>query len=173
MKSAPGESAARPHAARGSVASLHVHGPKAGAPLATVARLDLVAKKGIANDPRYFDRNSRRQVSLIAREQVSEHAAVLGLRAIHPGIVRSNVETLGIDLVALLGWEVRVGTALLFFYAPRTPCAQMDAIAPGLRKLMGDSRQGVLAQVVESGVITGGDAIEPVRFIQNPRPNLP
>jgi MOSC domain-containing protein YiiM len=93
------------------------------------------------------------------REQISEHAATLGLQTIAPGAVRSNIETEGIDLISLIGKEVKVGQAVLRFYAPRDPCYKMDAICQGLRELMMNSKQGVLAEVVRSGTITVGDAI--------------
>ena len=45
------------------------------------------------------------------------------------------------------------------FDEPRLPCHQMDAIAPGLRKLMEEGRQGVMAEVIRSGVVRAGDVI--------------
>jgi MOSC domain-containing protein YiiM len=150
----------------GTVASLHLHPERAGDPMQSVDQFELVAEKGIHGNPRKFGaRNrstgqpSRRQVSLIEREQVSEHAAALGLQSIPPGAVRSNIETFGIDLVALIGKQVRVGEALLFFYEGRTPCEKMDLICHGLRQLMENNRQGVLAQVLEGGAVRVGDRI--------------
>src|SRR5579859_545484 len=138
----------------GRVASLHLHPVEPGAPLRNVQAVDLVESKGILNEPRYFGRisrdkgaPSRRQVTLIEREQIAAHAAALGLDSIAPGVVRSNIETTGIDLVALIGQEVEIGEAILFLYAPREPCAKMDAICQGLRQRMMDRRQGVLAEV--------------------------
>ncbi|GDY22600.1 hypothetical protein LBMAG56_39470 [Verrucomicrobiota bacterium] len=157
----------------GRVASLHVHGPRGGDPLVAAPALDLIKNKGVVGDPRYFDRGSRRQVTLIAREQIADHAAALGLPPIAPGVVLSNIETEGIDLRQFIGWEARVGTAVLYFYAPRTPCAKMDAICTGLRALMGDSRQGVLAQVAASGRVVAGDLVQPLRLIAPARPHLP
>ena len=43
--------------------------------------------------------------------------------------------------------------------APRDPCEKMDAICRGLRDLMMENRQGVLAQVIRSGRIKIGDSI--------------
>jgi MOSC domain-containing protein YiiM len=148
------------------VVSLHLHPAVPGAPLQPVQRVEVVAGKGILGDSRYFGRLSRqtgqpshRQVSLIEREQIAVHAAALRLAEIPPGAVRSNVETSGIDLVALLGREVEIGTARLRFSAPRDPCAKMDALCAGLRALMLDNRQGVLAEVTRSGTIQAGDLI--------------
>jgi MOSC domain-containing protein YiiM len=96
------------------------------------------------------------------REQIAEHAVALGLDSIPPGAVRSNVETTGIDLVSLVGQEVRVGEAILYFYASRDPCHKMDAICQGLRERMRNNRQGVLAEVRRSGTVRVGDLITPL-----------
>jgi len=152
----------------GHVASLHLHPAEPGAPLQPIETIELVAGRGIQGDTRYFGRlsrdtgePSRRQVTLIEREQIAEHAVSLGLPSISPGAVRSNIETTGINLISLLGREVEIGGAVLRLYAPRDPCAKMDAICQGLRALMLNSRQGVLAEVVRSGTIRVGDPIRP------------
>jgi MOSC domain-containing protein YiiM len=151
---------------RGLVASLHLHPAKSGEPFSSAEILHLIAGKGVKEDTRYFARASRstgqpsrRQLSVIEREQISEHAAVLGLLSIPPGVVRSNIETSGIDLQALVGKQVEIGTAIVYFYEPRLPCHKMDAIAPGLCELMKHGRQGVMAEVVRDGLVRVGDAV--------------
>lgn len=153
----------------GRIVSLHLHPEKSGEPLRLVTSVEFVAGKGIVGNGRYFGRLSRttgnpslRQVTLIEREQIAEHAAVLGLKSLPPGSVRSNLETEGIQLVALLGQRVRVGTAVLLFYEAREPCEKMDALCVGLRALMGHQRQGVLAQVIEPGIANIGDRVEAI-----------
>src|SRR5438552_701198 len=98
------------------VASLHLHPQQPGAPLQTVQEIEVVESKGILGEPRYFGRLSRedgqpnsRQITLIEREQIAEHATALGLEAIAAGAVRSNIETLGLDLIALIGREIEIG----------------------------------------------------------------
>ena len=152
----------------GRVASLHLHPTESGAPLQTIEAVELVAGRGIQSDTRYFGRLSRdtgqptrRQVTLIEREQIAEHATALSLPSIPPGAVRSNIETTGIILISFLGREVEIGGAVLRLYAPRDPCAKRDAICQGLRALMMNNRQGVLAEVVRSGTIRVGDPIRP------------
>ena len=93
------------------------------------------------------------------REQIAEHAVALGMKSIAPGLVRSNIETTSIDLVALVGYEVEVGEAVLFLHAPRDPCEKMDKICLGLRERMLPNRQGVLAEVRRSGKVRVGDEI--------------
>jgi len=153
-------------AQKGKVASLHVHPATPGTPLKSVEVMELVESKGIVGEPaRYFGRvnssgePSKRQVSLIEEEQIAEHAATLGLQSIPPGAERSNIETFGIDLVPLVGQEIEIGDAVLFLNAPRDPCQKMDAICQGLRELMKNNRQGVMAQVVRSGKVRVGDSI--------------
>jgi len=150
---------------KGRVASLHLHSREPEAPMLAVGQITLVEGKGIVEDVRYFDRKNRegkprkRQVTLIEREQIGEHAAVLGLPGIAPGKVRSNIETDGISLTDCIGKQLQIGEAVLLIYEPRTPCAQMDAVAPGLRELMKNNRQGALAQVIRSGTVRLGDSI--------------
>ncbi|HXS69125.1 MAG TPA: MOSC domain-containing protein [Candidatus Polarisedimenticolia bacterium] len=150
----------------GRVISLHLHPAESGNPLQSVNEIKVVEQKGIFGEPRYFGKisrrtgqPSRRQVSLIEREQIAEHAATSGLQSIAPGAVRANIETEGIDLIQLIGKRVKVGEAILFFYEGRTPCQQMDAICVGLRSLMENNRQGVMAEVIQSGTIRLRDSI--------------
>ena len=150
----------------GRVASLHLHPAQSGAPFQSVESIEVVEAKGIAGDARFFGRLSRssgqptrRQVTLIEREQIAEHATALGLPSITPGAVRSNIETTGINLIALLGHEVEIGEAVLRLYEPREPCPKMDAVCQGLRARMMDQRQGVMAEVIRSGTVRVGDRI--------------
>ena len=149
----------------GRIASLHLHPREGGEPFQNVASVEVETGKGIVGNPRYFSRRSpsgglsKRQVSLIEREQISEHASALGLETISPGLVRSNIETTGVNLSSLIGQKIQVGEAVLFLYEARKPCSKMEAICAGLRKLMEENRQGVLAQVVQSGRIYVGDTI--------------
>lgn len=150
----------------GTISSLHLHPEEPGKPLLAVHEIEVVAGKGIQGDTRYFGKLSRhtgqpnrRQVSLIEREQVSEHAGALGMPSIPPGAVRANIETTGINLVGLVGREVRIGDAVLFLYERRDPCSKMDALCQGLRARMENGHQGVMAEVRRSGRIRLGDTV--------------
>ena len=154
-------------AAPGRVASLHLHPVASGGPFSEVSSVELVPGQGIRGNPRYFNRGSRRQVTLIEREIIAEHAAVLDADLFAPGAVRSNVETEGVSLMQWLDCEVQVGEALLLFYAPRTPCHKMDQLLPGLRARMENGRQGVLAQVLQGGRVQTGDSIKLVKARTN------
>jgi MOSC domain-containing protein YiiM len=155
---------------QGVVASLHIHPRIAGESFLDVSEFNLVAEKGISEDKRYFGRvrngkPAKRQVTLIEREVISQHAGALGVE-LDPGSVRSNIETTGMDLISLIGREVQIGEAILLFVEPRTPCHKMDALAQGLRELMENSRQGVIARVVKSGRVLPGDRLTPIGPIE-------
>jgi MOSC domain-containing protein YiiM len=159
-----------PNQNTGRVASLHLHPLIAGEPLLTVEQFEVVEQKGILGNPRKFGimsrgsgKPSKRQVTLIEREQICKHAATLGLPSIPAGAVRSNIETLDVDLIQLIGREVQIGEAILLFYQARTPCEKMDRVCAGLRSLMEDGKQGVLAEVIRGGIIRIGDSINLVR----------
>jgi MOSC domain-containing protein YiiM len=81
------------------------------------------------------------------------------LQTIAAGAVRSNIETFGLNLVELIGREIEIGEAVLFLYEARDPCSQMNAVCQGLRELMMNQRQGVMAEVRRGGRISAGDAV--------------
>lgn len=148
------------------VASLHLHPAESRKPMQAVNQIEVVAGMGICGEPRYFGRLSRktgeptrRQVSLMEREQIAAHAAALGLESIPPGAVRANIETHGIDLIKLIGKQIQIGDSVLLLYEARKPCEQMDAICAGLRGIMENSRQGVMAEVIRPGSIRCDDPI--------------
>lgn len=150
----------------GYVGSLHLHPKEPGGEMHTVESVEVIAEMGIRGNDRYFGRKNHatgqpsvRQVSLIEREQIARHAHKLGLDVIPPGAVRANIETVGIDLVSFIGRPIQIGDAVLHIQEARKPCAKMDAVCQGLRALMEENRQGVLAQVVRSGRISKGDPI--------------
>jgi len=149
-------------AAVGKVASLHLHPPKSGEPFVEATAIRLVAGKGIEGESRYFGRRTRRQLTLIEREQLQEHADALGIGTIEPGEARSQVETEGIDLQQFIGKRLQVGEAVVEIYAPRDPCWQMDKLAEGLKERMMNGKQGVLAKIIETGEVKVGDSVGPV-----------
>ena len=95
---------------------------------------------------------SKRQVLLVDRETLE----AMNLR---PGILRENITTDGLNVNSLpIGQQLRIGEAHLEVSAVCTPCDQMEAIRPGLRKELW-GRRGMLCRVLEGGVIRRGDSI--------------
>ena len=96
---------------------------------------------------------SKRQVLLVDRETLE----AMDLR---PGIIRENITTDGMNVNSLqIGQQLQIGGARLEVSAVCTPCDQMEAIRPGLRKEL-CGRRGMLCRVLEGGVIRRGDSIE-------------
>ena len=96
---------------------------------------------------------SKRQILLVDRE-------TLEAMDLQPGIIRENITTDGLNVNSLpVGQVLRVGQARLEVTAVCTPCDQMEAIRPGLRKELW-GRRGMLCRVLEGGVIRRGDNIE-------------
>jgi MOSC domain-containing protein YiiM len=94
----------------------------------------------------------KRQVLLVDRETLE----AVDLR---PG-VRENVTTEGLNVNGLqIGQQLRIGEARLEVSAVCTPCDQMEAIRPGLRKALW-GRRGMLCRVLEGGVVRRGDSID-------------
>jgi MOSC domain-containing protein YiiM len=98
-------------------------------------------------------RGSRRQVLLVDRE-------TLEAMDLQPGIIRENITTDGLNVNSLqVGQLLRIGEARLEVSAVCTPCDQMEAIRPGLRKELW-GRRGMLCRVLDGGTIRRGDPIE-------------
>lgn len=96
---------------------------------------------------------SKRQLLLADAETLAE----LNLE---PGIVRENITTVGLDLVALkAGQRLAIGGAVLEVTIFCEPCSHMDEIRMGLREGLKD-RRGVLCRVIQGGEISRGDRIE-------------
>jgi MOSC domain-containing protein YiiM len=95
----------------------------------------------------------KRQVLLVDRE-------TLEAMELQPGIIRENITTDGLNVNSLqVGQLLRVGGARLEVSVICTPCDQMEAIRPGLRKELW-GRRGMLCRVLGGGVIHRGDSIE-------------
>ncbi len=132
----------------------------------------------VARDPAALN---LRQVHLIHAELLAELAGK-GF-AITAGLLGENVTTRGIDLLALgRGTQLRLGgDALIEITGLRNPCRQLDRIAPGLMAAtLGRAadgalirKAGVMAIVIEGGVVRPGDAITTVWLPAEAHPLAP
>ncbi len=108
-----------------------------------------------------------RQVHLIHAE-VHDELAARGF-SIAAGEMGENVTTRGLDLLRLpRATRLRIGGATIEVTGLRTPCAQLDAIAPGLMEATLERaadghvvrKAGVMGIVVDGGAVRAGDPIE-------------
>lgn len=113
---------------------------------------------GLVGD-RYHGRNGKRGVTLIQAEHLPVIAALSGLDAVMPAILRRNVVVSGLPLVALKGRRFRIGNALLEGTAPCDPCSRMEAaLGPGGFNAM-RGHGGLCARILEGGTLRLGDAV--------------
>jgi MOSC domain-containing protein YiiM len=126
--------------------------PKKHLPMEELSEVRAVGDAGLEGCA-HAQPGRKRQVLLVDRETLE----AMDLR---PGMIRENVTTDGLNVNSLqIGQMLRVGEARLEVSAICTPCDQMEAIRPGLRKEMW-GRRGMLCRVLDGGVIRRGDSIE-------------
>ncbi|MFC4728054.1 MOSC domain-containing protein [Coralloluteibacterium thermophilus] len=135
--------------------------PAREAPMRVVDAVVAVVGAGLDGD-RYEGRSGTREVTLIQAEHLPVIAALAGLDALPPELLRRNLVVSRIPLVALGGRRFRIGTALLEGTGPCDPCSKMEAALGrgGYNAMRGHG--GITARVVESGLIRLGDALCPV-----------
>ena len=118
----------------------------------------------VARDP---SAPNLRQVHLIHAELHDELRAAGFVMA--PGEMGENITTSGIDLLGLpSGTRLRLGdAAIIEVTGLRNPCGQLDELQPGLMAATLDRdaegklirKAGVMAVVIEGGVVRAGDTI--------------
>ncbi len=123
-------------------------------PMQSQASVRAVTGLGLEGD-HHARADSARQVLLMDEETLT----ALGLSAGH---VRENITTRGIELKTLVvGARLRAGAAVLEITKSCAPCELIEDIREGLRAQM-EGQRGMLARVVEGGILKIGDTIEVV-----------
>lgn len=101
----------------------------------------------------------KRGITLLAREQWEAATRELGVD-LHWHNRRANVLVEGIDLGALIGRRIRLGTVELLIGGETTPCGLMNQQYPGLREALApDCRAGVYGRVIRAGRFRVGDEV--------------
>lgn len=136
-----------------SVASLFVSPGRGSGVSTALDQAEAVVGHGLegcahANPP-------RREVLFASKERLEEVG-------VEPGQIRENITVDGVDVHTWpVGQRVRAGEALFEITMVCEPCSRMDELRPGLRAEL-DGRRGMLARVVEGGVVRVGDSVEPL-----------
>ena len=120
----------------------------------------LIAARGIEGDHYQTQRDGARQVTLIASEDLAAIASFLGAEQIAPDLLRRNLVTRGVNLVALKGRRFRIGDAVLEGSGDCAPCSRMEAILGpgGYNAVRGHG--GITARIIEGGMVSVGDVVE-------------
>jgi MOSC domain-containing protein YiiM len=137
-------------------------------PIEALETAQVTPEGGLIGD-RYGGRSGgKRQVTLIAREDLDAVAAFLGRDepTLPPDLVRRNLVTEGLNLQALKGRRLLVGpdpatAALLEVTGECHPCSRMEEVlgTGGYNALRG--RGGLTARVLRAGTIQLGDPVAP------------
>lgn len=134
--------------------------PARGVAMREVEEAEAEAGKGLAGD-RYQGGSGKRGITLIQAEHLPAIAALAGLDAVAPAILRRNIVVSGLPLIALKGRRFRLGEALLETTESCDPCSMMEAaLGPGGYNAM-RGHGGWCARIVEGGRIRRGDALVP------------
>lgn len=129
--------------------------PVRHAPMKEVRAGRITAESGVNDDAR--GRPGRRQVSVITRQAWEAACSELGAAHLPWTTRRANLLVDGIDLRGKIGYELRVGDALLTISGETRPCEVMERAYPGLKAaLMPEWRGGVICRVTRSGDIAVG-----------------
>ncbi len=125
-----------------------------------VPRATLQPGGGLVGDRWQGSPSGGRQVTLLAEEHLLAIARFLGREAIAPEELRRNVLVAGINLLALKGHHIRLGTAVIEVTGECHPCSRMeDAFGPGGYNAV-RGHGGVTARVLVAGDAALGDAVE-------------
>jgi MOSC domain-containing protein YiiM len=129
------------------------------APVLSKTSAILIAGHGIEGDHYDTKRNGPRQVTLIAIEDLAATAAFLGIAEVAPELLRRNLVTRGINLLALKDRRFHVGAALLEGTGECAPCGRIEAnLGPGGYNAV-RGHGGITARIVEAGEVRIGDVV--------------
>ena len=121
-----------------------------------------VIGKGLEGDRFTSKTQGKRQVTLIQSEHLAAMASYLGRSEIDPTLLRRNLVTKGINLLALKNKKFYVGNVLFEFSGECHPCSLMEENlgTGGYNAARGHG--GITARVLEQGEICLGNEIKTI-----------
>ena len=135
--------------------------PAPRAAIRVVDSVQLIADAGIEGDHRAARGGGKRQVTLIQQEHLGAIAALAGLDAVDPALLRRNLVVSGISLAALKDRCFRIGEAVLEGTGECQPCSRMEEnLGPGGYNAM-RGHGGITARVLQGGLVRTGDTVQP------------
>lgn len=125
----------------------------------TMVPVAQIAPRGIEGDRGSSD---KRAVTLLQAEHLAVIGAMLGRGPVSAGDLRRNLLVGGLNLAALKGRQLSIGSALLEITGPCAPCSRMEeTLGPGGYSAV-RGHGGWCARVIRPGRIAQGDAITPL-----------
>lgn len=134
--------------------------PMRRAAMRVVEQATLIAGQGLDGDRYASTHDGPRQVTLIAAEDIAAIASFLGREALDPALLRRNIVTDGINLMALKQRRFRIGGVLLETTSDCAPCSRMEEVfgVGGYNAVRGHG--GICARVIEGGEVRVEDKVE-------------
>ena len=127
----------------------------------TVRRVQsaIIGTSGLDGD---HAKEGMRALTLIQGEHLPVIAALAGMGAVDPTLLRRNIVVSGLNLLGFRKARLRIGTAIIEVTGPCPPCSRMEEILGhgGYTAMRGHG--GVYAQIVEPGLISVSDAVVPL-----------
>lgn len=132
--------------------------PARRAPLLPVEEAE-VTKLGLVGDR---GSSTKRAVTLVQAEHLPVVGALLGRGPVTASDLRRNLVVSGLNLAALKGRSLRIGTAVLEITTICAPCSRMEeTFGPGGYSAV-RGHGGYCARVVSPGLLRIGDAVLPL-----------
>ncbi|MBK8477230.1 MAG: molybdenum cofactor biosysynthesis protein [Opitutaceae bacterium] len=138
----------------------HKGGPAGVEPINEVDAVSCVAGRGLRGD-RFFDykEDYKGQITFFALETFEALVATLGAAEREPVVLRRNVFTSGVDVLALVGREFELQGVRFSGAEECRPCEWMDqAVAPGAFEWL-KGRGGLRARILSDGVLKRGEGV--------------
>lgn len=119
----------------------------------------VISERGIEGD---HGASKKRAVTLIQAEHLSVIGAMLGRGPVSPSDLRRNLVVAGLNLAALRGRSLKVGTAVLEVTTICAPCSRMEeTFGPGGYSAV-RGHGGFCARVIAPGVVRLCDSVLPL-----------
>ena len=129
--------------------------PVRHAPMEETVTARITVESGVNGDAR--GQPGRRQATVISRHAWEAACAELGVTHLPWTTRRANLLIDGIDLQGKVGYDLRVGNAVLTISGETRPCEVMERAYPGLKEaLKPEWRGGVVCRVTRPGDVTVG-----------------
>jgi MOSC domain-containing protein YiiM len=143
---------------RGQLLGIATH-PARHAPLEEVPAARISLEHGVDAD--FRGKPGRRQVTLITREAWEKVRRELDAPELPWTTRRANLFVEGIDLRGKIGYDVRIGDAVVSITGETRPCERMNEEHPGLlAALRPNWRAGATARVIRAGdVYVGAEVV--------------
>jgi MOSC domain-containing protein YiiM len=149
----------------GEVVSIHLVRQRHGAAEA-VERVEVQTNFGVQGDWR-SRRNRSGQLTLIEADTLTAVAHLLG-SSVTAGASRRQVVVRGVNLNAVIGQRLRLGTVHVFVESPCDPCSRLEeTIGVGARTAL-EGRGGVRCFVLAGGELAVGDDVVVMPFQEQP-----